>query len=288
MFSNRSYVYNFLLMDYLCVGHVCMDMMQSGFVLGGSAGYCSLYAKNLGYSSGVFTSFGGEYEFKDILEGLDYKKVVLSERSTIFENRYVGEKRKQILHSIAADILLNAHISKEETKILHLCPLADELKLGPEFSSDSFVCMTIQGWLRDRNALREVVYKEMNFEMLRHANVVILSDEDIPDLDNKLDTLRDVSKLLIITNGSKGARCFFDDQEIFVPAFPAKLIDPTGAGDIFATGFCLNFIKSQDIHSSIVAGHCLASLCVEREGVESIPTMQDWKQRIVAYNQLFK
>ncbi len=274
-------------LDYLCVGHVCMDMMQSGFVMGGSAAYCSLYAKHLGYSSGVITSYDERYEFREVLSRLDYCVVMPSVRSTIFENRYVGESRTQILHSIASKIHLDSFISKEEAKILHLCPLADELVIGPNFSSDSLVCMTIQGWLRTRNEKKEVYYKEMDFNVLRLADVVILSDEDIPNLDEKLEELISVSKVLIITNGSKGARCFCEGKEIFVPAYPARLIDPTGAGDIFATGFCLEFSKTQNVRDAIVAGHCLASLCVEREGIESIPNTKEWKERVDEHMDLF-
>jgi len=273
-------------MEYLCIGHVCMDMMQSGFVLGGSASYCSLYAQVLGFKSGIITSYGDEFEFVDLIDRLDHKQVLKAQRSTIFENRYEGQKRKQILHSIAEKIYLDEFISKEELTILHLCPLADELVIGPNFSSDSFVCMTIQGWLRDRNAQREVVYKEMDFEILKHADVVICSNEDIPEIDSKLEKLKSVTKLLIVTNGSSGATYYHDDVQVQINAFPAKMIDPTGAGDIFATGFCLKYIETGDIKAAMIAGHCLASLCVEREGVENIPSKEEWVHRIQEYHDL--
>jgi len=272
-------------LDYLCVGHVCMDMTQSGFVLGGSASYCSLYANSLGYSAGVISSHGEEFEFAHLLEKLDHKQILRAERSTIFENRYVGEKRQQILHTIADKIFLDEHISKENVQILHLCPLADELVLGPNFSSDSFICMTIQGWLRARNPQKEVIYKEMDFEVLRHADVVILSNEDIPDLDDKLEILKEVSKILIITNGSLGAKCYIENDVIFSPSFPAKMIDPTGAGDIFATGFCLDYLESNDIHTAITAGHCLASLCVERSDFKDLPDKNLLNSRISSYGE---
>jgi len=270
-------------LDYLCVGHVCMDMMQSGFVMGGSAAYCSLYAKTLGYKSGVITSFGDQYEFKGVLSNLDSVTVDHAERSTIFENRYLGEQRTQILHSVAEKISLNRFVSKEECSILHLCPLADEVMLGTNFSTDSFVCMTIQGWLRGRNESKEVVYKEMDFEVLKLADVVILSEEDIPDIDNKLEMLKEYSNILIITNGSQGAKCYQNGTMQFFPASPAKMIDPTGAGDIFATGFCLNYYKSQNLKQAMIAGHCLASLCVEREGLESIPNLYQYKNKVIEY-----
>ncbi len=273
-------------MDYLCVGHVCMDMTESGFVLGGSASYCSLYAKALGYRSGVITSYGEEYEFVDLLNSLDNKQVLEAKRSTIFENIYEGQHRKQILHSIAENIYLDEFISKKDVSILHLCPLADELVIGPNFSSDSFVCMTIQGWLRDRNKKREVIYKEMDFEVLKHADVVVLSKEDIPDLEIKLELLKSLSKILIVTNGSVGASCYFEGKEIFSAAYPAKMIDPTGAGDIFATGFCLKYQETKDVESSMIAAHCLASLCVEREGVENIPNTMEWSKRVREYSSI--
>jgi sugar/nucleoside kinase (ribokinase family) len=49
-------------------------------------------------------------------------------------------------------------------------------------------------------------------------------------------------------------------------------VDPTGAGDIFATAFLIALHKSQDPYLSAQFANCIAAHSVEHTGMNSIPT----------------
>ncbi len=66
-------------------------------------------------------------------------------------------------------------------------------------------------------------------------------------------------ELAAITMGSQGAMAVRDGEIITVPAYPvAEVVDATGAGDLFASGFLLALARGRDLTTSLKAG-CLAA-----------------------------
>ena len=66
----------------------------------------------------------------------------------------------------------------------------------------------------------------------------ILSLYETPNFNEALDSLRAEGVLGVVTRSEKGCIIVNGDQTWEVPAFPiAKLVDTTGAGDMFAAGF---------------------------------------------------
>jgi len=51
-----------------------------------------------------------------------------------------------------------------------------------------------------------------------------------------------------------------------IPAYPARLADPTGAGDAFCGGFLAGFKKTYDPLEAAIHGNVAASLAVEGSG----------------------
>jgi len=275
------------MMDYLAVGHVCMDKIETGFVLGGSASYCCLYAHALGLQSEMITSYGKDFLFEESLKNISITNYSASQ-TTIFQNIYAGEQRTQFLLGKANDLFIdNQLISKKTSKIIHLCPLADELFFKEKIETEQLVCMTIQGWLRARDQSQKVTFKMMDFEVLQNADIVVLSTEDLPDISSHLPVILEKSDIVVVTDGSNGATCFRTGNSLHLPAYSTDVVDPTGAGDIFALGFFISFSQEENIHQAMIAGHALASLCVQRHGVENPPSEIDWEERIDAYKKRY-
>jgi sugar/nucleoside kinase (ribokinase family) len=61
---------------------------------------------------------------------------------------------------------------------------------------------------------------------------------------------------------------YFHDagQEFTLPAFPAKVIDTTGAGDNFMSGFIAGLVKGWDVRRCCLFGSAAAALCVTKVG----------------------
>jgi sugar/nucleoside kinase (ribokinase family) len=51
-----------------------------------------------------------------------------------------------------------------------------------------------------------------------------------------------------------------------IPAYPARLVDPTGAGHSFCGGFLAGFIRTYDPLQAVLHGNISASLTVEGSG----------------------
>ena len=76
----------------------------------------------------------------------------------------------------------------------------------------------------------------------------VLSLYETPDFDEALDSLRAEGVLGVVTRSEKGCIIVDGDQTWEVPAFPiAKLVDTTGAGDMFAAGFLAGLARGRDM-----------------------------------------
>ena len=82
--------------------------------------------------------------------------------------------------------------------------------------------------------------------------------EDVIEFSKKL------KKLIVITRGKKGALAVKNDQVIECPAKKnLKVIDLTGAGDLFAGGFLDGFIKGKSIEESLGKGTEMSSKIIQ-------------------------
>ena len=65
------------------------------------------------------------------------------------------------------------------------------------------------------------------------------------DFDTALKQLRQDTKLGVVTRSEKGCVVASKDGVVAVPAFPiSKLVDTTGAGDLFAAGFLFGLVRN--------------------------------------------
>jgi len=82
------------------------------------------------------------------------------------------------------------------------------------------------------------------------------------ETDDLGEAVRQIAKdaeLAAITMGADGAMAVYNGEVTSVPAFPIdKVVDATGAGDLFASGFLLGMARGQTLESALQTG-CLAA-----------------------------
>ncbi len=82
------------------------------------------------------------------------------------------------------------------------------------------------------------------------------------ETDDLGEAVRQIAKdaeVAAITMGADGAMAVFNGEIVSVPAYPVdKVVDATGAGDLFASGFLLGLARGQNIESALKTG-CLAA-----------------------------
>ncbi|GLQ12262.1 adenosine kinase [Devosia yakushimensis] len=80
--------------------------------------------------------------------------------------------------------------------------------------------------------------------------------------DDLGEAVREIAKdaeLAAITMGADGAMAVYNGEITSVPAFPVdRVVDATGAGDLFASGFLLGMARGQTMESALKTG-CLAA-----------------------------
>ena len=95
----------------------------------------------------------------------------------------------------------------------------------------------------------------------------IMSLTNAKSFDEVIEFGRSIKKLLIITRGEKGAISIYKDTVTEVDAKRnLKIIDLTGAGDLFAAGFLHGYINRLDIKESLKKGTELSSKIIQKIG----------------------
>lgn len=270
--------------DFLVIGHITRDVIPGGYTIGGTATYAAITARNLGCRVAMLTSAEPTLDMSETLAGVDVHRVPAT-ATTTFENLYVNGHRRQYVYAVAAPITA-AHVPADWQRIpiVHLGPLARELDpaLAAHFSH-SLVGVTPQGWLRAWDQDEHLVTYRPWVEapdVLAHADVLVLSEEDVSGDPMAIETWAQMVPIMVVTQGAQGADVYVRGERRHVPTFPARELDPTGAGDVFAAAFLLRLRESGDPHEAARFAHCVASFSVEGPGTTNLPSRDQVMQRL--------
>src|ERR1700716_2583272 len=87
------------------------------------------------------------------------------------------------------------------------------------------------------------------------------------DFDTALGQLRADTKLGVVTRSEKGCVVVSKDGVVAVPAFPIqKLVDTTGAGDLFAAGFLFGLVRGASFENAGRLGALAAAEVIQHIG----------------------
>jgi sugar/nucleoside kinase (ribokinase family) len=271
--------------DFVVVGHVVRDLVLGGWRPGGTATFAAVQAQRLGCSVGVVTRAASEEDLQSALPGVELAGEPSIETTT-FQNVYDGERRTQSVLDTAPD-LSASDVPREwrSSPIALIGPVCGEVpaSLTSVFSS-ALLAVSAQGWLRevsDDGKVRGTAWAGQPF--WHNANVLFVSDEDIAPDDGQVDRwTRDVP-IVAMTSNRRGARVFDAGRWRSIAAFPAKEVDPTGAGDVFATAFLVELHATNDVAAATRFASAAAACAIEGEGVSAIATRDRIEERMRAH-----
>ena len=126
----------------------------------------------------------------------------------------------------------------------------------------------------------------MKWEILQFIDVVLLSKDDLIGFEDKLSLITHHAKVVVMTDGGDGATVYYNGQSFHFPSYPVKEVDPTGAGDIFATTFLYYYSEHQDIAMAAAYAHSAASYVVEGYGIQ-LPSKKEIEDRFKLYINKF-
>ena len=267
--------------DLLAIGHVTKDLIGDGHVVGGSVTFAALTAQALGLSAAVVTSCADDVDPSFAMPGTPIH-IVPSPETTTFINAYHEERRRQFLRGVGGKIRgEDIPAAWRSAPLVVLGPLTQELgeSIVDVLTGDAMVA-SIQGGLRkwdESGAVSRTSWAGST--LLPQVSAAVFSDDDSPT-ETEIAGWTELCPILVHTQGGDGCRVYTEGAWSHVPAFPATEVDPTGAGDVFATAFLIRFRESNDPLDAAVYASCAASFCVEAVGVEGIPTRGQIEARL--------
>ena len=280
--------------QFLVIGHLVQDLTSESdppaWRLGGAAAFASITARNLGLRAAVLTSTSPDLPLGELLPGIE-TEIVSSRYTTQMRNLYGEGPRRQFVPQRAAPLTTdNVPPEWRNIPIVLLGPVIGEVEesMASRLSA-SMLGVGAQGWLRRvgrENRVRPVMPADFHVHgMLRHARALFLSDEDIPpgEAPPALTYWSDLVQIVAFTRGYNGADICVRGHWRHIDAFPADLVDPTGAGDVFAAAFLIRLWESGDVWKAARFATCTASFSVEGEGTSAIPTRDQVEARLKAH-----
>lgn len=266
--------------DYLLIGHFTADLTPSGRIPGGTVSYALKTAAAFGLRVAVLTS---SQPYDPLLEDLaPYAARLISlpaDQTTTFENIYEPSGRKQYIRGVAAPIhISDVPVEFQDTPLVHLAPIAGEgdPRIAHLFTK-STVLLTLQGWLRKWRSDGFVEFRRWHdADVLKSIDIVVFSEEDIvtaPDMEQEFIA---TTRHLFVTRAEKGGTHYSDGQPHSYTTPQVELVNPTGAGDVFAASLLASLpLLDHDYAAAVVCAARLGAICVTRPGLDGTPTADE-------------
>jgi sugar/nucleoside kinase (ribokinase family) len=157
--------------------------------------------------------------------------------------------------------------------VLLLAPLAGEIEgaLAPSFEAEA-VGAVAQGWVREfapDGAVSPMEWRDPG-AALAGVHVLFVSQHDLPPAGLQPRDFLTWVPMVAVTRGWRGALLYTRDATHDVPGYPRPEVDPTGAGDVFATAFLLRYHETGDAVEAAAFANCAASFAVEGVGTTTL------------------
>jgi sugar/nucleoside kinase (ribokinase family) len=270
-------------LDYLVIGHATRDLRGGSSTVGGTVTYAARTARALGCRVGVVTSTGAHIDLDQALPGVLIARY-LAPTATTFENITIDGKRKQVIHHVARTLVPAMAPSDWRPAIVHIGPVAQECHptLASAFG-EAFVGVTPQGWMRQWDQTGQVSHCcwKGSEDVLRRADAVVLSLEDVSGDWGLVAEYAAQTRLLALTQGAEGCTIYANGERRHFPAPEADEEDCTGAGDVFAASFfcalqCgLTLGGRCDPWTAARFANCVAAQSVTRSGISGTPSAEE-------------
>jgi 1D-myo-inositol 3-kinase len=281
-----------LTINFLAIGHITHDLIPDGFRLGGTVSFAAVTARRLGWQPGILTRVAPDGLFDgppptqavDVIAPDDSPlagtpiHLLPSTVSTTFTNIYRGGQRTQVIAARAGPVTpADLPAAWADVPVVLLGPLDGEVP--PSWTGmfpRSLMGVTPQGWMRRWDEAGHVSPSrwENAAEFLHRADVAILSREDVGGDDAYIADLARQARSLVVTDGWHGATVYVGGASHRIAPRPTAEVDPTGAGDVYATSFLIRLAETGDPLIAARFANVVASMSVEAVGMTSIPNRE--------------
>jgi fructokinase len=149
---------------------------------------------------------------------------------------------------------------QSEKMFKHAIRLAKKNKVKIAMTLSDVFCVT-----RHKKDFYDLLKNELDILIGNENEINELTDsKTLMDSINKLLPLK---KLIVITRSDKGSLAIYNNEIINCDSVKVyKVLDATGAGDLFAAGFLKEYLEKLDIKKCLMTGSVLASQIIQKIG----------------------
>jgi hypothetical protein len=269
------------MIDYLAIGHVTEDQWPEGPTPGGTVTYSSRTACAFLPRIAVLTAAGDDLDIPSAFPSIRVRRLD-APTTTRFRNIYTPSGRVQMVSP--CPILLTSGALTDDmlrAAIIHLGPVCNEIdpQMVQAVHPDTFVGVTPQGWMRRWDTQGRVTSKAANWVdteiVLARANAVVISIDDIAGDWSIAHAWAAQTATLVVTQGALGCTAFSMGNSAHVSAPQVQEVDPTGAGDVFATVLFIALQRGDPLPGACALANCIAAQSVTRPHLSGAPTAAD-------------
>ncbi len=257
-------------------GHVTLDVAGSSRVPGGSAWYAARALAALGAPPRLLTSAGPDFP-RGALDGIE-AEVVPSPATTVFANTYGrdGARTQRVLSRATALDPARLPAAWRAADVLLLVPVVGELDPAAVAAAAGarLVGLGVQGLVREVRPDGAVAARrwEPDPAALAGVGAAVLGEDDVRGQRGDLVArLAAAIPVVAFTHGARGCELLVRGRPpVQVGVHPAREVDPTGAGDVFAAGLLLGLARGEDPVDAARLGAAAASIAVEARGGDAL------------------
>lgn len=271
--------------DELCLAYPLGDKIlitHLEFKIGGGGTNTAVSFSRQGLKTGYLGMIGKDHNSELVKECLNKEKIT-------FLGKYEGETGYSVvLDSKARDRTILTYkgsnnnfkytkLNKKnlKTKWFYFSSMMssslDSLKKLAIFASKNKIKLTF-------NPSQYLVIKGMKelHPILKNTNTLILNKKEAEILTNKTDKKqifkilkKQIKDYVIITDAEKGVTCY-DGKKIYEVSAKKniKVVETTGAGDAFSSGFTAGIIKEEDVKTALKRGMIQAESIIQDYGAK--------------------
>lgn len=273
--------------DICSIGHITRDKIitpqRTVYMAGGTSFYMSYgisrLPKKVSYQLVTKVGEGQMPEVEKIKQlGLD---VICypSQHTVYFENKYGANSDNRTQRVLAkADPFTVEEMKPLQARIFHLGSLLNDdfsAEVVEFLSEKGLISIDVQGYLREvRDEEVHAISWEEKEKILKHTDMLKLNEHEMKVITNS-DNPRSVAEKLaamgvkevIITLGSYGAIIYADRKFYEIEAYkPREIVDATGCGDTFSTGYLYCRAQGMDYEESGKFAAAMCTLKLEHSG----------------------
>jgi len=136
--------------------------------------------------------------------------------------------------------------------------------------------------------------KQLTSFILKDVDILFCNDIEAKtmieteDVQEAFNGLKEMSQTIFVTRGERGSWASSPTEEkVTVNVFPTKVVDTTGAGDLFAAGALYGIIRNYSLKESAILGsHCASEVVSHMGGRMPVSSDADAEKIIQKYQKL--